>query len=84
MNWDISIGQGRQLYGRMLQAFGRRFDRRQWVLTGERIEYSGRLQSRYGVLKHTVQWGPTMARIPRESGAAPIRDALPTVERIPL
>ena len=84
MNWDISIGQGRQFYGRMLQAFGRRFDRRKLVLTGERIEYSGRLQSRYGVLKHNVQWGPTMARISRSTAGTQARDPLPAVERMPL
>ncbi len=65
MNWDISIGHGRQVYGRMLQNVGRRFDRRSMVLEGERIEFSGRLQMRYGLLKNEVQWGPRLARIAR-------------------
>ena len=84
MNWDISIGQGKQLYGRVLQAVGQRFDRRKLVLTGERIEYSGRLQSRYGVLKHNVQWGPAMARIPRDPVVAQRREPMQPVERMPL
>ena len=63
MNWDISIGHCKQLYGRALQAYGRRWDRRKVVLNGERIEYSGRLQARYGTLKHHVQWGPALARV---------------------
>lgn len=66
MNWDISIGHCKQIYGRVLQSVGQRFDRRQFVLDGERIEYSGRLQSRYGTLKHHVQWGPEMIRSPRQ------------------
>ena len=65
MNWDISIGHGRQVYGCVLQDLGRRFDRRAMVLEGERIEFSGRLQMRYGLLKNEVQWGPRLARVSR-------------------
>ena len=56
MNWDISLGRSRQVYGRLLQALGERLNRRQMVLNGEAVEYAGRLQSRYGALKHQVQW----------------------------
>ena len=65
MNWDISIGHGRQVCGRVMQAVGKRFDRRALVLEGERIEFKGRLQMRYGLLKNEVQWGPSLARITR-------------------
>lgn len=65
MNWDISIGHGKQFYGRVMQGLGRRFDRRSMVLEGERVEFSGRLQMRYGLLKNEVQWGPRLARTPR-------------------
>ena len=66
MNWDISIGRFLQSYGRVLQRLGRRLDRRPMVLDGERIEFSGRLQMRYGMVKHQVQWGPKLARIPQD------------------
>ena len=81
MNWDISIGQCKQIYGRALQACGQRFDRRKLVLDGERIEYSGRLQSRYGMLKHNVQWGAQLARLPREAVGAVTADPLQSVKR---
>lgn len=84
MNWDISIGQCRQFFGRALQAYGRRFDRRTLVLNGERMEYSGRLQSRYGVLKHHVQWGAGLARITRENAQSTAIDPLQPVTRAPL
>ncbi len=57
MNWDISIGRSKEGLGRALQWLGARCGRRQWVLDGEAMEYSGRLQTRYGILKHQVQWG---------------------------
>lgn len=64
MNWDISIGHCKQTYGRLLQALGQRLDRRRLVLDGERLEFGGRLQARYGMLKHHVQWnaGPMQLR----------------------
>ncbi len=65
MNWDITIGQGKQFYGRVLQDLGKRLDRRALVLEGERVEFTGRLQMRYGLLKNEVQWGPRLARIGR-------------------
>ena len=65
MNWDISIGQGKQVYGRVLQDLGKRFDKRAMVLEGERIEFTGRLQMRYGLLKNEVQWGPRLAPLDR-------------------
>lgn len=67
MNWDISIGHCKQVYGRALQATGRRFDRRALVLEGERMEFGGRLQMRYGLLKNEVQWSPRLVRIGRSS-----------------
>ena len=66
MNWDISIGQCKQVYGRAMQALGRRLDRRSMVLEGERIEFGGRLQTRYGLLKHEVQWNPALIRVARD------------------
>lgn len=81
MNWDISIGQCRQVYGRVLQAIGQKFDRRKLVLNGERIEYSGRLQTRYGTLKHHVQWGAELARIPRDKAALTV-DSMHPVKRV--
>ena len=63
MNWDISIGRLRQVGGRLMQAMGQRFAQRKWVLDGEAMEYAGRLQIRYGMLKHQVQWGPDRARM---------------------
>lgn len=63
MNWDISIGRCKEMIGRGLQELGMRFARRQWVLDGETMEYTGRLQSRYGMLKHRVQWGNDAARL---------------------
>jgi uncharacterized protein YjbJ (UPF0337 family) len=70
MNWDISIGNCRQFCGRVLQTLGEQFDRRALVLFGEQIEYRGRLQTRYGWLKHQEQWGATLARLPRLSQVA--------------
>ncbi len=64
MNWDISIGQCKQWYGRVLQVVGRRLDRRGIVSEGERFESTGRLQARYGLVKHQVQWGAKLVRIP--------------------
>ena len=66
MNWDITIGECKQAVGRVLQSFGRRFDRRQAVLEGEQLEFSGRLQSRYGLLKHQAQWNAGLVRIRRQ------------------
>ncbi len=63
MNWDIAIGQCKQRYGRILQGIGQRFDHRRMVMNGERLEFSGRLQARYGVLKHQAQWGQDLIRI---------------------
>jgi uncharacterized protein YjbJ (UPF0337 family) len=56
MNWDISMGRARQLYGRMLQQVGARLGDRRIVMNGEGHEYAGRLQARYGAIKHQVQW----------------------------
>ncbi len=67
MNWDIAFGHGRQSWGRWLQRVGTRFDRRALVLRGEQVEYAGRLQSRYGALKHQAQWGAAPLRFPREA-----------------
>ncbi len=66
MNWDISIGNGRQLCGRVLKTLGQQLDRRALVLTGEQIESRGRLQTRYGLLKHQEQWGASLARMRRQ------------------
>jgi hypothetical protein len=68
MNWDITIGQVRQTYGRFLQRVGMRWEKRSVILDGERMEYEGRLQHRYGTLKHQAQWGfnPDVAMV-RES-----------------
>ncbi len=66
MNWDITIGHGRQMVGRVMRAFGRRYDRRQAVLDGEQMEYAGRLQARYGVLKHQVQWSSDPSHLRRQ------------------
>ena len=65
MNWDISIGHCKQAYGRVLQNLGMRFDRRAMVLEGERVQFGGRLQMRYGLLKNEVQWNPRLARAGR-------------------
>ena len=67
MNWDISTGRVKQSYGRLLQLVGRRFARRRLVLDGEALEYAGRLQMRYGMLKHQVQWNHAPIRPDRES-----------------
>ena len=56
MNWDISTGRFKQSYGRVLQTLGKHLSQRKWVLDGEALEYAGRLQMRYGMLKHQVQW----------------------------
>ncbi len=56
MNWDITIGQCKQSYGRCLQRLGSRMGNRNLVISGERAEYSGRLQMRYGTLKHQALW----------------------------
>ncbi len=72
MNWDISIGRTREAVGRTLQWLGARIARRQWVLDGEAMEYSGRLQTRYGLLKHQVQWGDDALRLKRQ--VIPVND----------
>lgn len=59
MNWDITIGQCRQVYGRCLQRLGSQSGNRKLVLNGERSEYAGRLQMRYGTLKHQALWNLT-------------------------
>ncbi len=66
MNWDISIGRAKQLYGRALQAAGVRLSRRHLILKGEALEYGGRLQVRYGMLKHQVQWSGDALRSRRD------------------
>lgn len=66
MNWDISIGRIKQLGGRAVQSAGLRFARRDWILKGEAIEYGGRLQMRYGMLKHHVQWNDDALQLQRE------------------
>jgi uncharacterized protein YjbJ (UPF0337 family) len=75
MNWDISIGNCRQFGGRALQVFGRQVDRRGLVLRGAQIEYRGRLQTRYGWLKHQEQWGVALVRIPRRTQPANAAEA---------
>ena len=67
MNWDITIGHCKQTYGRLLQSVGQRTDRRRLVLDGERLEFSGRLQARYGMLKHHVQWNAGLLQLRRQS-----------------
>lgn len=66
MNWDITIGHCKQTYGRCLQSTGSRFGNRKLVLNGERSEYAGRLQIRYGTLKHQALWNLTPARAESE------------------
>jgi len=66
MNWDISIGRSRQWMGRLMQATGQRFAARRLVLDGEAMEYAGRLQTRYGLLKHEAQWGGPMTLMKRQ------------------
>lgn len=66
MNWDISIGRYRQVYGRVLQVVGKRFSRRSMILNGEALEYAGRLQMRYGMLKHQVQWNNDALQMKRD------------------
>jgi len=66
MNWDISIGRVKQVYGRVLQRIGNRFSQRRWVLDGEALEYGGRLQMRYGMVKHHVQWNDEALRLRRQ------------------
>ena len=56
MNWDITIGHSKQAYGRSIQWIGSQIGNRKLVLSGERSEYSGRLQMRYGMLKHQAFW----------------------------
>ncbi len=56
MNWDITIGQCKQSYGRYMQRIGSRMGNRKLVMDGERAEYSGRLQMRYGTLKYQALW----------------------------
>jgi hypothetical protein len=73
MNWDISIGLLKQIYGWFLQVIGQRLSRRKTVLNGEALEYAGRLQVRYGTLKHQVQWNVGNLRFRREPIV--IRDA---------
>ena len=67
MNWDIAIGHCKQRYGRLLQTMGQRLDRRRLVLDGERVEFGGRLQARYGMLKHHVQWNAGLLQLRRQS-----------------
>ena len=76
MNWDISIGRSKEGIGRSLQWLGARFTRRQWVLDGEAMEYAGRLQTRYGMLKHRVQWGNDALHL--EAQPIPVSDRRPT------
>jgi len=71
MNWDISIGRSKQLMGRLLQTAGRRFSTRRLVLDGEAMEYAGRLQSRYGMLKHEAQWGGHPLQLRRQRIPSP-------------
>jgi len=66
MNWDISTGRFKQSYGRVLQSIGRFLARRRLVLDGEALEYAGRLQMRYGMLKHQVQWNHVPLRDARD------------------
>lgn len=66
MNWDISIGRCKEGLGRGLQWMGARFAHRRWVLDGEAMEYAGRLQTRYGMVKHQVQWGDDSLRLKRQ------------------
>lgn len=67
MNWDMSIGRCKRTYGRLLQQLGGRFGSRKLVLNGERSEYAGRLQMRYGALKHQALWNLTPSPMRDES-----------------
>lgn len=72
MNWDISIGYLRQWYGRSLRAIGSRIGNRKLMLAGERSQFAGRLQARYGALKHHTQWSWVFARMrPRVAARHP-------------
>ena len=66
MNWDITIGHFKQTYGRYLQRVGSQFENRKLVMEGERAEYAGRLQMRYGTLKHRELWNLTSSRVRTE------------------
>ncbi len=66
MNWDITIGHCKQIYGRRLQRVGAQLDSRKLVLEGERAEYAGRLQIRYGTLKHQALWNLSPSQIHNE------------------
>lgn len=69
MNWDITMGYLRQACGRFLRTAGERLASPATVRRGERIEYAGRLQIRYGALKHQAQW--------HGDGLSWARDAVP-------
>lgn len=71
MNWDITIGHCKQVYGYYLQRVGARLDHRKLVLEGERAEYAGRLQMRYGTLKHQALWNLTPSRLQEENTNQP-------------
>jgi hypothetical protein len=60
MNWDTSIGWCKQAQGQLLQLLGKRLAQRGMILSGEALEYAGRLQLRYGLLKHQVQWSHSL------------------------
>ena len=75
MNWDISIGHCKQAYGRNLQWIGGQLGSRKLVLSGERSEYSGRLQMRYGMLKHQAFWNLTPSRVREDSSNQEAIDA---------
>ena len=61
MNWDTSVGWCKQAHGQLLQWLGKRVAQRRLILDGEALEYAGRLQLRYGLLKHQVQWSHPLA-----------------------
>ncbi len=65
MNWDISIGRYKLACGRALQFVGGRLGNRKLILDGEAMEYAGRLQMRYGMLKHEAQWNGDALRLRR-------------------
>lgn len=71
MNWDITVGHFKQTYGRYLQRVGGQFENRKLVMEGERAEYAGRLQMRYGSLKHRALWNLAPARVHTEESNPP-------------
>lgn len=55
MNWDIAEGNWKQFKGKVKAQWGKLTDDQLDVISGKRVELSGRIQEAYGITKEEAE-----------------------------